>query len=158
MIVSNTSPLLALDRIGRLHLLPELWGRVTRPQSVLDEIVAGKGRYGASPQLLGADWLETLPDPGEAGYRPELGAGETAAIALALDRQATLVLLDDLAARNVAAELGLSMSGTLGVLLAATRKGLLDDIEPALKDLMDAGFHMSEELLQIVRTQARDST
>lgn len=42
-VVVNTSPLIALDRIGQLGLLKSLYGQVLRPQSVLDELQADKG-------------------------------------------------------------------------------------------------------------------
>lgn len=156
-IVVNTSPLIALDRIGCLDLLPGLFRRVTRPQSVVDEIIAGRIQYGVSKDLLNADWLETVPDPPEAAYRPELGAGETAAIALAVREKAELILLDDLAARNVAKELGLQVSGTLGVLIAGFKKGRLANLDQALNSLTAAGFHMTEELVQFVLKEAHSS-
>ncbi len=131
-VVANTSPLIALDRIGHLDVLPRLFGNVIRPQSVVNELQAGKHIYGGSEALFQAPWLTTLEDPPEMLLRKELGSGETAVIALALRMKADLTILDDLAARNVAAELGLKVTGTLGVLLAAYRKGLLDNLHLAL--------------------------
>ena len=150
-VVVNTSPLIALNRIGCLHLLPSLFGHVIRPQSVADEIQAGRLQYGAADSLLEEDWLETVEDPPEMVLRRELGAGETAAIALAVKLRSDLILLDDLAARNVASELGLAVSGTLGVLVASAKRGLLTDVEKPLKDLCSAGFHISDSLMQVVR-------
>ena len=152
-IIVNTSPLIALDRIGCLLLLPALFHRITSPQSVLDEVIAGRMQHGASEDLLRGDWLETLPDPPEAAYRPELGAGETAAIALAVQEKADLILLDDLAARNVARELGLKVSGTLGVLITGFKKGHLADLDQPLNSLRATGFHMSAELIRFVRNE-----
>ncbi len=146
-IVVNTSPLVALDRIGQLDLLPALYGKIIRPQSVVDELKAGRSIYGGTDSLYHAAWLETAEDPPEMILRKELGAGETAAIALAFRIQADLIILDDLAARNVAVELGMNVTGTLGVLLAAHKKGILKDLRHAISLLEDSGFRISNTLV-----------
>jgi uncharacterized protein len=143
-VVVNTSPLVALDRIGQLEILPKLFGRVVRPQSVVTELEAGRAVHGGSDALYTASWLETIEDPPEMVLRKELGDGETAVIALAFRIRADLVILDDLAARNVAAELGLGITGTLGVLAAAHRKGVLHDLQQAVQDLHSSGFRVSD--------------
>jgi predicted nucleic acid-binding protein len=84
--------------------------------------------------------------------RKELGAGETAVLALAYKSGADLVILDDLQARLVAAELGLKITGTLGVLLAAHQQGLEPNLPQALTDLQAAGFHVGSMLLEKFRT------
>jgi uncharacterized protein len=154
-VVVNTSPLIALERIGRLHLFRELFGEVTRPQAVADELHAGRERYGLSDDLERAEWILTEPDPPEMVLRRELGAGETAAVSLAHASGADLVVLDDLQARLVAQGLGLTVTGTLGILLAAQQKGLLDDLPGALKRLQDAGFRISTELLKTITDAGR---
>ena len=152
LVVANTSPLIALDRIGKLEVLRHLYGTVLRPQSVVDELNAGQGAYDISRMLRDAEWIVTKPDPPVMALRKELGAGETAAIALATSLQADLVVLDDLQARLVAASLGLRITGTLGVLLAAQRIGLLADTMPAISQLQEAGFRISVALLEKCRS------
>ena len=142
----NTSPLVALDQIGHLDILPELFGEITRPQSVVDELNFGRSVYGGSDSLFHAAWLKTVEDPPEMVLRKELGAGETAAIALAVRMKADLVILDDLAARNVAVELGLNITGTLGVLLAAYKKEHLLDLQGAVSELIASGFRISDKV------------
>ena len=141
-VVVNTSPLIALERIGQLELLKRMYGVVVRPRSVLDELNAGRGTYDLSPLLEHADWIVTEPDPPEMVLRRELGAGETAAIALAVRTQADLVILDDLQARLVAQTQGLAITGTLGVLIAAQQAGYLSDVKEAFRRLQDAGFRI----------------
>jgi len=147
-VVVNTSPLIALERIGQLEILKRLFGTVIRPQSVLDELNAGRGTYDISPLLEKADWIMTEPDPAEMILRSELGAGETAVIALAVKTRADLVILDDLQARLVAQTQGLAITGTLGVLLAAEQAGLVADMKGLLRRLQDAGFRIPAFLLQ----------
>lgn len=149
-VVANTSPLIALDRIGRVDLLRALFSIIIRPQSVLDELLVGKEAYGLSATLRGAPWIITEPDPPEVSLRKELGAGETAVIALALRSAADLVILDDLQARLVAQDLGLRVTGTLGVLWDAHRMGILPGLQEALNDLKAQGFRISPQLLDML--------
>ena len=149
-VIVNTSPLIALERIECLDILPKLFGAVVRPQAVLDELMAGRSVYGGADCLFQADWLKTLDNPPEMILRKELGAGETAVIALAVKIQADLVVLDDLAARNVATELGLKVTGTLGLLLAAKQKGLIQNLDAKLNDLANSSFRVSNKLMRIL--------
>lgn len=141
-VVVNTSPLIALERIGRLSILKQLYGTIIRPQSVLNELHAGRDHYPLSTELEGAAWITTEPDPPDIDLRKDLGPGETAVIALALKTNADLVILDDLQARLVAASLGLNLTGTLGVMLAAHQAGYLADIKDALQQLVRVGFRV----------------
>jgi predicted nucleic acid-binding protein len=147
-VVVNSSPLIALERIGSLDVLKSLYGTVVRPQSVLDELGAGRSRYNFDRALFDTDWILTEPDPPEMVFRKELGAGETAAITLAYKTAADLVILDDLPARLVATGLGLHITGTLGVLTAASRLGVIKDLASSVHALQEHGFHLSEELIR----------
>ncbi len=109
-VIVNTSPFIALDRIGHLEILPKLFGVVIRPQSVAKEIQAGVDAHGNSPELYQAEWIKSAEDPPEMMLRKELGDGETAVITLALRINADLVVLDDLAARK---GLGSALHNTL---------------------------------------------
>jgi predicted nucleic acid-binding protein len=147
-VVVNTSPLIALERIGQLELLKRMYGVVIRPQSVLDELNAGRGSYDLSPLLERADWIITEPDPPEMNLRRELGAGETAVLALAVKTHADLVILDDLPARLVAQTQGLAITGTLGVLIAAQQAGFLSNVKEMFHKLQDSGFRIPAALLE----------
>jgi uncharacterized protein len=77
--------------------------------------------------------------------RGELGAGESEAIALASEKEMS-VLLDDRRARLLARRLGLPIIGTVAVLVRARRAGLLTAVAPVLEDLERNGFFLSQEL------------
>ena len=127
-VIVDTSAFISLERIGQLDVLCQLFGSIVRLQAVLDELLAGKASAGS--QAAGsAEWITTEPDPISASLRPELGRGETAAIALAYETRADPIVLDDLRARLVATTLGLRVTGTLGVLLAAHREGFGPGVE-----------------------------
>ena len=78
--------------------------------------------------------------------RPSLGTGEREALSLATDFAAEWLIVDDLAARRIARELHLRVTGTLGVLLAAKRRGLIPLLRPALNRLLEKSFFLSPQL------------
>lgn len=150
-VVADTSAFIVLDRIGHLDLLPRLFGSVVRPRSVLDELLTGHASHPLSAAVIEAEWLHTEPDPPSAALRLELGRGETAAISLAYESRADLIILDDLQARLAATSLGLRVTGTVGVLIAARRKGFGPTGDEAVRLLDEAGFHLSQAVTKVLR-------
>lgn len=148
IVVSDTSPLNYLVLIGQEELLPKLFGRVIIPQIVFDEL---KG-YGAPTMIL--EWIENLPAWVEIQQTNLIAApsldildkGERDAILLAQELSADLVLLDDRQARNAALDLGLTITGTVGVLDKASRAGLID-LRLVLKNLQNTNFYVANELI-----------
>lgn len=128
MVVSDTSPLNYLVLIDQINLLPQLFGRVLIPESVLEELNAIE-----TPQLVRSwatnlpEWIEVSPSPpvDDVGLT-RLHAGERDAILLALSVHAGALLLDERRGRQEAENRGLKPIGTLGVLVAAHRLGLID--------------------------------
>lgn len=136
VVVTDTSCLIALERIGQLDLLPRLFGTVLAPPAVMAE-------FGNSPE-----WLSTAaaPDPVlAAALMLVLGPGEAEAIALAA-QQKCRVILDDRQARSAAARLGVETIGTVGMLLRAKRAGLVPEIRPLLDMLDTVGFRVDTQL------------
>lgn len=149
-VVSNSSPLIALDRIGQLELLRSLVGEIAVPPAVGREVFAD-----ASPP----SWIRvvTASSTSDEITSPTLGRGEREAIALAAELGARWLILDDLPARRVAASLGLPVIGTVGLLLAAKRAALLSAVAPVLEQLTAAGFRLSASVLQSTLTAAGES-
>jgi predicted nucleic acid-binding protein len=124
VVVADTSPIHYLALIGESELLPALYGRVLIPESVVIELAhahtpeAVKRWIGSRPA-----WLEvlrpTLPSP---DVMPHLDRGERDALLLALETKADLVLMDERDGVEEAARLGLTATGTLGVLDRAERR------------------------------------
>ncbi len=110
---------------------------------MVDELLAGQRHYQLLSDLVDCEWILTEPDPAGMALRRELGAGETAAITRAYRTDTDLLVLDYLQARPVATSLGLTITGTLGILAAAYRSGLLSDLCSALHDLQNCGFRIS---------------
>ena len=150
-VVSNTSPVMNLAIIGELAVLREQFAQVWIPLAVVDELRLDQPLPGndAVRDAIAAGWL--MPRATERTdlvtvLRQSLDAGESEAIALALDIDADWLLLDERPARQAALPLGLRVTGVIGVLMkkyANAPTGL----EIALTRLEDrAGFYISAEL------------
>lgn len=136
-VVSNASPLIALERIQQIELLQRLFGYIVIPPAVRVEVFGTQ-----SPP----DWIverkPTIP------FRPsrDLGKGETEAIALTLELHADWLLMDDLDGRKEARRVGVSVMGTIGILVRAKCEGIISTVSPFLNAPQDMGFYFSDEL------------
>jgi hypothetical protein len=99
--------------------------------------------------------LTQRPRLGRPGL--SLGAGERDAIGLSLEIAATLLLVDDKAARRLARSLQLPTIGTLGLLLSAKRRGLLPTVRPHLDALQSASFYLTPDLYARVLADADEA-
>jgi predicted nucleic acid-binding protein len=150
--ISNTSPLLYLYRIKALHWLPKLFSDVWTPNAVMAELAEGRQRGYDVPDLNDYDWIRII-DPASLPSEwltLDLGAGELAAMALALETPQRIVLLDDAIARKIAQAAGLSIWGTLKVMLETKAEGLTSAIAPLLSELQNAGMWISSDIRQRV--------
>jgi len=141
IVVSNSSPLIALTRIQRLDLLPSIFESVLIPPAVAREIAPS---ISVLPTWLRIQVPNVLPPA--SLLRRRLGDGEWEALALAIELKADWIILDDLPARRSAEATGLNVIGTLGTLVTAKRVGLLKSIRPALDSLRATSFFLSPKL------------
>jgi hypothetical protein len=150
--ISNTSPLLYLYRIGAIQLLPKLFDEIWIPDAVKEELLTGKDRGYDVPVPAGFEWLRVVNPksmPSE-WLALDLGPGEVAAMSLALENPNQAILLDDMLARRTAQAAGLSVWGTLKVLLEAKSRGIIEKAEPFVSRLNESGMWISSDLMQRV--------
>jgi len=157
--ICNTSPLLYLYRIKAIDLLPLLFEEVWVPEAVVEELSIGR-RSGydapnpadytwgeiANPRTAQSEWLAT-----------DLGPGELAVLALALENPDCVVLLDDLMARRTARAAGLQVWGTLKVLLESKSRGFITSVEPFVNHLIEMGMWIDEDLRRRILTLAGEA-
>jgi uncharacterized protein len=132
-ILSDSSPLITLSRIGRLDLLPQLYGTVTITPEVYTEVVVHGARLAGSSQVSAADWIEIKPVQRPADLpalqeRLGLGIGEVSIVTLGLEVKADVLLMDDRKVRRLARQEGLTVLGCVGVLQDAFGLKLLPDL------------------------------
>ena len=159
LVISNTSPLLYLNLTGHLRLLPELYKEIAIPPAVQAELAEGAVRGIDVPRPENHPWLRVVPLRSRdlLPLVTDLGAGETEAIGLALEHPVSRLIIDDQLGRRIARSSGLTVTGTLGVVLKAKAAGLLPGIAPLLDDLRRAGLWLSDDLVDTVLAQAGES-
>ena len=146
LVVVNTTPIIALSLAGELSLLHSLYDEVVVPSAVEAEVLAG-GRDGiGSSELMEASWLRvaSLQDARRADLLADLDRGEAEVLALAQELNADLVIIDERLARLHAKRLGLTLTGTLGVLLRAKQLGHVKAVAPLIDKLRQGGIHLSD--------------
>lgn len=149
IVVSDASPIISLAAIDRLHLLEDLYGPAFIPEAVFRELTA-KSTLPGSAEVSNPERfiVEKVEDRNLVTVlKLELDLGEAEAIALALEKKAALLLIDERRGRKVAAELGIDVLGTIGILVEAKMSGKI----PTLKGQLDAlisksGFRISGAL------------
>lgn len=145
IVISDTSAITSLAAINHLKLLPQLYNQVTIPEAVYRELADIDPPVPGTIEVQTASWLEVRQVINrEVVERLQnevtLDPGESEAIALALELDADLLLIDERRGRAEANRLGVKITGLLGILVEAKRKKLI----VAVKPLMDALIATSE--------------
>jgi len=160
IVVSNTSPIINLAAIGKLDLLKESFEKIYIPKGVYHEItVKGRGEPG-DREVRTVNWIEAVKVkdiPLLRHLRKKLDEGEAESIALSMQLEADLLLLDEYAARDIASKHGLRFIGLLGVLMRAKEAGCIKKVKPLMDNLVEqAGFRIDEELYRFVLNTVRE--
>ena len=157
-VVCNTPPLVALWALEQLPLLRDLFGDILIPPTVAAEFLAAE-TAARRAALTQAPWIaiQPLARPTEALAYAQLDQGEAEVLALALETNARLVIIDEATARQYARRLRLPLAGTLGVLLLAKENHLLPALRPEIERLLAAGLHLKPDLVAAVLKQASES-
>lgn len=139
-IIIDTSSLIALERINLLQILCKIYKEVVIPESVIKEF-GNLSLPCLSARKVESNVIKLLITD------LNLGKGEADVIALA-NQTRLKVVIDDSKARKIAENMGLKLTGTIGVLLKAERSGLIESAYKKTVELREKGFYVSEELLK----------
>lgn len=149
MMVADSGPIIAFARIGRLDLLRQVVGELAIPEAVYEELTGqGHERPGAAEVARG-EWIQRriVGDHAMVAHLPHvLHAGEREAIVLAQELHAQL-LIDEQRGRNMATARGITVLGSLRILIEAKQRGLIDRAQPLLDAMLAAGYWIDEDLL-----------
>jgi uncharacterized protein len=145
IVISDTSVITNLSAIQHLHLLHQLYSQVITPEAVYRELTETDPPVPGTLEVQSAPWLEIRQVSDRSvvdrlQHETRLDLGESEAIALALELNADLLLIDERRGRAEADRLGLRITGLLGILVEAKRRNLI----AAVKPLMDAVIATSE--------------
>lgn len=157
IVVSDTSPILNLARIGRLELLPQLYRQVLIPSAVFAELAVSERDPTPAIDPVSMPWLivAIAEDRNRVQeLQKNLDAGEAEAIVLAIERRADLLLVDERRGRSTATAVGIAVTGLLGVVAKAEQAGLIDLAKPVLDHLIQiARFWIGPGLYKEVLAQ-----
>jgi predicted nucleic acid-binding protein len=157
-IVTNTTPLIALAvGTGSLDILRALYSRVVVPREVDEEIHAIGSDAPGVAAFDGAGWLERPDEPvAIAPYlRNTLDRGEASVIQTALDLQIPLVCIDEGVGRRIARLSGLTLTGSIGILIKARQMGHPVSIPQAIERMRDHGIWLSAEVVRYALAHAQ---
>jgi len=156
MIISNATPLIAFARIGRLELLKKVVENLIIPQAVAHEITEYTQTKRGVIDLSQEAWIIVQSVQSQQQVRlllPTLDRGEAEVIALALERQPQLVLIDELTGRKVAESLNLNVSGSVGILIRAKQMNEIPAVKPFLTEMKKQGIYFSQRFIDVVLHQ-----
>jgi len=150
IVVADTSVILNLCCVSQQELLPLLFGDIFIPPEVRQEFERAARSHSRFSGLVLPSWLLVRPAlsiPENLRRIPGLDSGETAAIALALELGAHVVLIDELAGRRAVHVFGMLPIGVLGILVRARRAGRIAAIASVIDQLESkANFWVTPDL------------
>ena len=137
-IISDTSCFITLSKIGELNLLQLLYTQIVTTSEIAEEF--GEGL---------PEWVEIISVSDKSKQmllEMQVDKGEASAIALALESENPFLILDDYKARKLANNLKINHTGTIGIILAAKRRGIISSVKPLLEKIKQTNFHISPDL------------
>lgn len=157
LIVSDTTPLISLLKAGQIGLLQKLFGKIIIPDAVYNELTQNPAYYDETIVIKESEYIcvesvENIESVKILRNVTGLDAGESEAIVLMDEKKADLLLMDERRGRKVAEQMGLTLTGTIGILLRAYDKGFLTDkeVENCLDILKSSRIHISKTLHDII--------
>lgn len=145
VIISDASTLIGLERIGRLAVLQQLYGLINITSIVQREV-----------GIELPDWIQVNDGYQESIFRllrQRLDDGEASAIALAAAIPDALLIIDERKGRQQAKEMGIRITGLLGIIIRAKREGAISEGKEALDHLMANGVRLSRKIYHLALDQ-----
>ena len=153
IVVSDTTPLISLMKIGRLGLAEQLFGEVQIPDAVYMELIANPQFSEEAQQIQKSSFIKRVViDDSESvdllKRATGLDQGESESIILSDTCHADLLLMDEIKGRQIAKQMGLHLMGTVGMLRVAYEEKLFsyEDIVKCIEVLRVNGRHISDRL------------
>ena len=157
IIISDTSPITSLAAIGKLNLLHLLYGSITIPLAVYNELTQHqKNKFiPGAKEVKNFTWIknQSVRDIQKVteilNSQSNIHRGEAEAIILALELNADILLMDERRGRVLAISYKLKVTGLLGVLLQGKNQGAITAVKPIIDRLIkDAEFRINSHLYQ----------
>ena len=147
LVISDTSPITNLLQIDQLDLLWLLYQTIIVPESVYEELIV---IHSQAKHVKTTEWIKIHSIDNVELYQEllqKVDRGEAEAMVLALELQADLLIIDEQIGRSVAEDLGINITGVLGILVKAKEEGLIQEVRVYMEQLRDkAAFRIHPNL------------
>lgn len=162
IVVADTGPLIALSKLDRMDLLEVFEATVVIPPYVERELLSKPASETEEIEQALSTRLQVREVPSLSPTTQDvvdhLDPGERQAVSLAAELgEDTVLMMDDQAGRRAARQLGGSVTGVIGLLLRAKEVGRVDTVTPLLMQLREAGYWLSDEIIEHARELANES-
>jgi len=148
IVIEDTSCFILLDKINELDILQKLFHTVLTTEDIAIEFRKELPVWVHIKVVANKEYQRIL--------RLEVDNGEASAIALSIEEDNTLLILDDGKARKLAAKLNLPYTGTLGVLLKAKQSGIIPLIRPIIEKIQETNFRFSDRYYREILLLAQE--
>lgn len=148
IVISDTSCLIALDKIGHLDILQKIFNKIITTREVQEEFGYPLPEWILIQKVVNTEKVKELAEI--------VDKGEASAIALALETPYSVLIIDEKKGRNLALKHHIKIVGTLKLLLIAKHKGIIPSIKPLTDRLQRVGFRFSPALLDYLLSQASE--
>ena len=159
-VIVNSTPLIALCHVDQLEVLKSIYGEITIPQAVYKEISAKQDSICKKQVDSALGWIHVENIQNEMAksmYKTQLHEGEVEVMILAKETEANLVIIDDANAKKHARYLGLTVTGTLGVLIKAKNQGHISELKPMLEEMVAKNIYLSDKIIQKCLQQVNEN-
>lgn len=146
IVIADTTCFILLENIGEFNLLRSLFSKIVTTNTIAAEF--------GSPL---PEWIE-IRNPKDISFQNSLDidAGEASAIALAMESENSLLILDDSKGRKTAERLNLLYTGTLGIILKVKKVGVLTSVKPIFQKIQQTNFRFSKKVLDEIYRLANE--
>lgn len=139
IVISDTSCLIIFDRIERLDILQKVYGAIHITPEIAEEFGASLPEWGQIEEVRDKKYQKFL--------ETQVDQGEVSVIALSVEKENSLLILDDLRARKLANQLELEFTGSLGIINKAKEKGIIQKIKPLTDKLKRTDFRIADRVI-----------
>jgi len=156
-VVVNSTPLISLHDIGKLDILIKMYTAVYIPYGVYEEVcIDGDISEGALLAFSNFSIQSIANEDARKYFKTALHKGEVEVMILTDELKADLCIIDDKLAREYAKHLGLKLTGTLGLLVKAKERGLLEAVTPCMDSMIQNEIYISNALYECIKKLANE--
>jgi predicted nucleic acid-binding protein len=147
-----SSSIISLSKISKIELLKLIYREIIIPKGVFEEYQKGKNKE-FYRDISKFDWIKVteVEKKKTFEYLLDLDKGEAESIVLAKNIKADLLIIDELRGREFASLKGLKITGTVGFLLKAKEKQLIQTVLPFVYELKGKGIWINDNLIEYVK-------